>query len=152
MLGLAMHCPHCRWCWLLENRNLEKICLRKKYSWVYLMYKKTTISDAVEDIDWVLKNWTVMHRQSQILNMVTCLSHVPCHVHTFFSSPLPPHGFSPLPQGSHDRCRKSWRGYANRDLTDCLGNEDDVDVFIQKILTWPTLKHTSGVSLVNCFL
>jgi hypothetical protein len=32
------------------------------------------------------------------------------------------------------------RAYANRDLTDRLGNEDNVDVFIQKTLTWPTLK------------
>ena len=32
------------------------------------------------------------------------------------------------------------RGYANRDLTDRLGNEDNVDVFIQKILTRPTLE------------
>ena len=32
------------------------------------------------------------------------------------------------------------RGYANRDLTDRLGNEDNVDVFIQKTLTRPTLE------------
>ena len=32
------------------------------------------------------------------------------------------------------------RGYANQVVTDRLGNEDNVDVFIQKTLTRPTLE------------